>query len=324
MPAPTTDLSVCRPCPAEIELFTQDTALVSAASGWTPNQLSRRRDWRSMVAARRMVWALTASMATSCGFCGRLGVTKEHLWSDWMRLGILESRTADGSKSFQAEIERRGETKRYKNPTLEQRVRMPCRECNSGWMSVLENDIKPFLTPLVLRGETVLLSPERQLALSRWAVKTAMVYEFTSAPEEPEYFSAAERLAFKERFEIPDNVWIWIGRYDGVRPMHAVLRRARHGPEAPLIHSLTFSANFMVLQVFAYRASAGDWARVANATRRARLLQLWPASDWQSWPPKTAIDDDALAVLDDRFVNVPRGDLAPPSFSRTSASHEHR
>lgn len=71
-----------------------------------------------------------------------------------------------------------------------------------------------------------------------------------------------------------------------------------------MMHSLTFAANFLVLQVFAYRASAGDLARVAGATKTERLLRLFPPSDWQSWPPNTTIDDDALAVLDDRFVNV--------------------
>lgn len=245
-------------------------------------------------------------MANNCGFCGEPGMTKEHLWSDWMRKVILESRAAGGQKHFKAEIERGGEAKGYKNPTLEQRIGMPCDKCNNGWMSALENEIKDFMTPMVFRGEKVLLSRERQVALSRWAIKTAMVYEFTSAPEEGKYFSDAERLAFKERFEIPANVWVWTGRYDGVRPMHAILRRAPKGPEAPIMHSLTFSANFLVLQVFAYRASAGDLGQVAGATKTERLLQLWPVSDWQSWPPNTTIDDDVLEVLDDRFVNVLR------------------
>jgi hypothetical protein len=223
-----------------------------------------------------------------------------------MRRAILESRAVSGQKHFRAEIERGGETSNYRNPTLEQRVGMPCERCNSGWMSTLENEVKAFAEPMVRSGETVLLSPERQTTMARWAIKTAMVYEFTAAPEEPKYFSDAERQAFKERFEIPENLWLWSGRYDGVRPLHAVLRRAPRGLGPPVIHSLTLSANFLVLQVFAYRLAAGDLARVASATKRERLLLVWPAPGWQSWPPNTTIDDDALAVLDDRFVNAMR------------------
>ena len=96
-----------------------------------------------------------------------------------------------------------------------------------------------------------------------------------------------ERLAFKERFELPENLWIWAGRYDGVRAMHAVQRRSLKAPKGtPRIYSLTLTANFLTLQLFAYRESEGDLARMANATLSERFLQLWPpAPDWLSWPP---------------------------------------
>ena len=132
-------------------------------------------------------------------------------------------------------------------------------------------------------------------------MKTAMVYEFTSAADERKYFADSERLAFKERFEFPENLWIWAGRYDGVRLMHAVQRQSPKG--APRIYSLTLTATFLTLQLFAYRESEGDLARMANLTTSERLFQLWPAPDCLSWPPPRTIDDYALEVLDDRFVN---------------------
>jgi hypothetical protein len=94
----------------------------------------------------------------------------------------------------------------------------------------LENQVKTFMTQMVYRDAKTLLDPERQAHLTRWIIKTAMVYEFTSAAAERKYFSDAERLAFKERFEIPQNVWIWIARYDGVRPMRSLQHRARSLP----------------------------------------------------------------------------------------------
>ena len=37
-------------------------------------------------------------------------------------------------------------------------------------------------------------------------MKTAMVYEFTSAADERKYFADSERLAFKERCEFPGYI----------------------------------------------------------------------------------------------------------------------
>ena len=53
-------------------------------------------------------------------------------------------------------------------------------------------------------------------------VKTAMVYEFTGATAEPKYFTTDERKAFKESYTLPANMWIWLGRYDGVLPAHSL------------------------------------------------------------------------------------------------------
>jgi hypothetical protein len=64
-------------------------------------------------------------------------------------------------KHFHAEIERGGNTNRFKSPKLEIKVSMPCESCNHGWMSGLENQVKPFMTQTVYRGEMTLLDPDR-------------------------------------------------------------------------------------------------------------------------------------------------------------------
>lgn len=207
-----------------------------------------------------------------CGFCGGPGVSKEHVWPDWLRKVILESRVTGGMKLFRAEIERGGKTNHFKSASLEIQVGMPCKSCNNRWMSALENDVQSFVTGMVSRGEKTLLDADRLRALVRWIVKIAMVYEFTAAATEPRYFSGAERLAFKERLELPLNLWIWAARYDGVRPIRAVQHRARtSGSGPPRVYSLTLSANFLAIQVFAFRGSEDDLGRVARATTAERL-----------------------------------------------------
>jgi len=242
----------------------------------------------------------------SCGFCGDAGVTKEHLRPKWLIEVILSSRAMGGMKSFQMELERGGETSSFKNPTLQMTVGMPCGRCNGGWMSELESVVKPSMTDMVYQGEKTLLDEERKRSLIRWIVKFAMVNEFTGAPNEEKYFTEDERRAFKERFEIPSNLWIWLGRYDGPRPAHALQYRGKAGLGAvPQVYSLTATANFLVMQVFAYRDSADDLSRFPRATKSERLIQLYPLQDSLIvWPPPVTIDDDALVPLDNRFVDV--------------------
>lgn len=240
-----------------------------------------------------------------CGFCHNTDVTQEHIWADWLRKVILDSRAQGGMKTFRAEIERAGKTVSFPKSDLEMTVGMPCGSCNNGWMSELENTVRPFMTDMVHRGERLLLSEARQRALVHWAVKTAMVYEFTGHAKEPKYFTAEERRAFRETRAIPSNLWIWLGRYDGVLPVHSLQLRGNTRDAAPTVYSLTFTANFLALQVFAHRDSADDLARYPRATRSERIMQLHPTTGtWIKWPPPITIDDDALAVLDHRFQNV--------------------
>ena len=242
----------------------------------------------------------------SCGFCGGPGVNKEHLWPNWLRKVILASRSGGGQKKFRAQLERGGRTISFVKPSLEIEVGMPCKTCNEGWMHRLEEQVKSFMTDMVDRGLKTLLDDYRQTLLTRWIIKTAMVYEFTDPLAEQKYFSEGDRKAFKESFALPSNLWIWLARYDGVMPVHSLQLRAPKLPDVvPNVYSMTLGANFLLAQVFAYRAGAGDLSQIPLATKGPRLHQLYPRADgWLTWPPEKTIDDDELQVLDYRFRDV--------------------
>ena len=157
---------------------------------------------------------------------------------------------------------------------------------------------------MAFRGQKTLLDETRQGSLVRWAVKTAMVNEFTGAAAEQKYFTEAERLAFRDSYAIPANLWIWLARYDGVLPLHSLqIRAPKTADKRPTLYSLTFGSNFFVMQVFACREDR--FCRVAEATQGSRLQQVYPSpSAWISWPPETTIDDAELQVLDYRFARV--------------------
>lgn len=51
-----------------------------------------------------------------------------------------------------------------------------CKQCNTGWISSLENQVRPFLMDLMTGQRTLhALSAEERLILGRWAAKTAFV-----------------------------------------------------------------------------------------------------------------------------------------------------
>lgn len=236
----------------------------------------------------------------------------EHVWPDWLRKVILASRARGGQKKFRAEIERGGKTISFVKPSLEIKVGMPCKTCNEGWMHRLEDRVKPFMTDMVDHGLKTVLDVDRQLLLSRWIIKTAMVYEFTSAFTEEKYFGEDERKAFKKSFVVPSNLWIWLARYDGALPVHSLqLRAPKLSGVVPNLYTMTLGANFLVAQVFAYRDSAGQVSHIPQATAGPRLQQLYPPLEGEiTWPPQKTIGDNELQLLDYRFANVFGGTVA--------------
>jgi hypothetical protein len=116
-----------------------------------------------------------------CIFCGRPGLTKEHMWADWLRnyiprerqehrVGSTNISLAQHEDSVQDRIERRS------GDPHSRRIRCVCRECNNGWMSQLQEAAKPFLVPM-LTGQKVALYESGKTTLASWAAMFVMVAE---------------------------------------------------------------------------------------------------------------------------------------------------
>ncbi len=242
----------------------------------------------------------------TCGFCGKRGVNKEHVWPDWLRKLVLKSRTAIGQKHFAIEVERSGELRRFSTSTLESTVHMPCAECNSSWMSEMEGAARLFMADMVSPGAKTVLGRDRQITLARWAVKTAMVFEFVAKPAP--YFTWEERLRFKNERDIPQSTFVWTGRYDATQPAHALQHRiGQRRSDASITHAYSFSltAGFLAVQVFSFRGPTptDDRVPVKPGPWQQALLRVWPPGDADLlWPPVLEIDHDHLGDFDSRFV----------------------
>ena len=239
----------------------------------------------------------------TCGFCGGSGVNKEHVWPDWMRKIILAERGAPG-KRFGVEHEQRGHVTRFRSADLETRVGMPCGKCNNGWMRDLEDEVRPFMTGMVHPGQKTLLTAERRRLLARWALKTAMVFEFVRE-REAHYFTAAERRELMASPAPGFGASVWLGRYWAMRPMHAHQDRKRHESGVVVLYTFTLTAQFFAMQVAARRDTFGR-VPVTNLPDGG-LIQIWPdrkaGDELLMWPPTLTMGEYGLSALDTRFRN---------------------
>ena len=106
------------------------------------------------------------------------------------------------------------ETKKVINLRLKARV--VCSTCNNGWMSRIEERVKPVLGPM-LTGHAAALDSAAQVALARWAIKTSMVMEYAlERAEESVYWTAEERSGFAATpHKRPGDARVLIGTYFG-------------------------------------------------------------------------------------------------------------
>ncbi|GJE18556.1 hypothetical protein [Methylobacterium marchantiae] len=154
-----------------------------------------------------------------CVFCGRPGLTKQHIVPD--RLSAILGRPDVVSPQLKLRSESQPERFDVVDDDLIikqgafhiKKLRIVCGEhCNSGWMRALEERASSVFEPLV-RGQSLYLSADQQHLLAAWASQIAMVAEYT----DPEYaaISQADRTHLMINGEPPPNWRIWLGHFLG-------------------------------------------------------------------------------------------------------------
>ncbi len=147
-----------------------------------------------------------------CIFCNSLGLTKEHLWADWLRVYLprtmlrhtTQSTLVDPHMEDQVSIERRP------GDFYSRRIRCVCVTCNNGWMSRLQTSARPFLIPF-LTGQPTTVHKRGRRILSAWIAMMVIVGEY--ATREFIAVPASDR-DYLHREQVPPSHWrIWIGAH---------------------------------------------------------------------------------------------------------------
>jgi hypothetical protein len=245
----------------------------------------------------------------TCLFCGSPGVTREHIWPEWIgrvfppiprwQGGVVNTKNRDIRFEFA--------------DTLKHTARCACGTCNHGWMNDLEKCTKPILETLILPVRFLprtMLPKRKQKVLAQWIALRTMVWDSQNA-EADRYYSPQERERFAQTRSLKSlsHVHVWL----------ATCPNADFGAEAFVrIHSQP--AKLSGLQAFTCRI--GDialqfvaWKRLGPAPFNLPALnrawsgaapQIWPNPVNLPWPPDFHLDRRGLESFVNRVVIGPK------------------
>ncbi len=181
-------------------------------------------------------------------------------------------------------------------------------------MSHLESRVQPILTPM-LHGSSVTLESGHQLLLSRWLVKTAVMYDLRYRNRES-YFTPDECHALMASLSLPPDTLMFLAVYLGKKQITAqelgieiVTERL---PETYMewcdfqTYTATFTINSLTLQTFSCRRPKKFWDAQLSIEIPTNWtgadVQIWPVANTAVlWPPKFYLDDTLLTDFAKRF-----------------------
>lgn len=232
----------------------------------------------------------------SCIFCDDAASTKEDAWPLWLMRLLGE--TPPGRMDAE-----RGRDEKWSWPLAKSalKVKFVCARCNNGWMSRLENRVKPIICAL-LSEDTITLDSGDQTTLAVWSLKNAMVLE-TLRPSRPWFYTKADRRELMDTLEPIQRTSIWITKCFGhLRTycaasdlkgvagqsgdqVEAYVTTMCFGPLAIQVLSTKLPNSILVGTTITADVRPGPWDSVT--------LQIWPPRQERvGWPPSVALSGE--------------------------------
>jgi hypothetical protein len=159
-----------------------------------------------------------------------------------------------------------------------------CQECNNGWMSRLEDHVKPILSPMIL-GKSVIVKPSQQERVAAWLTKCAMMFDSMDKGEV--FYDVLDRHDFRKRAAPYSETAAWLGHYAGSMGRAFADHRTLHTKFASggsvKTHVLTMSIGQVVLQIVSikrleYLDLAPQTDLLTNGPQLTdALVQIWPS-----------------------------------------------
>ncbi len=199
----------------------------------------------------------------------------------------------------------------YNSKKFDLTVDTVCEACNQGWMSDLEAQGSPLLTPMI-EGKTTGLSVQQQAQLAAWVTKTALTWDQSLRPESRFQPPWLYHWLYEHRGDrvAPPGVTVRLGRYEGA---HELLVEMVHDamylgvpddlddPGPPDANRTIIRVKHLVMEFMATRDTRPRFA-VFERDIRPMVVTIWPATDRTAWPPPVSFDATTL----DGFTDADR------------------
>jgi hypothetical protein len=254
-------------------------------------------------------------MARMCAFCPANAVEEggEHVWDNWLNKVLPNVRYRALKFTLGSPV------LQYDTNSLNAKLPVVCKGCNSGWMSALSLKVKERFSRTILDGEPFSLGGRDAAILAAFTFLKAVVTNHT-IDDEP-FFTRAARDSFRTSLAVPPVTKMWFAAYQARARMSTRNSLAIFSTDAPgPLYGLQFCSFSYVVGKLALQLLAPRWKHVSHRGRH--LLSLSPNVYWDQaailfwphnggfllWPPAKYIGDDIIQEFIERFgmpVNVP-------------------
>ncbi len=185
-------------------------------------------------------------------------------------------------------------------------IRAVCRNCNNGWMSLLEKEVSSILTPLI-KGESVTHSKKNIGVLCRWIAMKCMVAE--NDKPNSNLTPQNDRRALKNQNIIPEYYKIYVGNHVTeskiwyIRHSHTIAF-SPDGPNPQLdgvsknVQTLTFIMGAVLIHINAARVCDFEIEEKINIIPFWESTRVFPKCDSEmTWPRRPFVGKDGVSLI---------------------------
>lgn len=272
-----------------------------------------------------------AKFPGKCIFCGGSGLSKEHLFSEWLA-DFFPRAELDTHTFGVIEFNPRRLVSSRSRPghSGSKKIRKVCTKCNSGWISLIDDSARRALSPIFL-GFGGTLTPATQAAIANWIAKIVMVGDAIN-PEKAKV-TQAERDWIRLNRTPPANWQMWIATYAGTEWRQLGIYQHGAWLEIPPIGTPSPIAGYVQASMIGmgqilFLVLGTDISTIGFEVGRINtdMRRIWPIGQSFNWPmPLSLTDEDANSVgsILERLIASPiRGDPNVPLTQGTSTAKE--
>lgn len=228
-----------------------------------------------------------------CAFCPGEADSGEHIWSAWIGDLFPSSRY-----NFRRVNTLTGERAAWHAPTLDEKTKVVCRQCNNTWMSDLESRSKVAFSDMISEGGGISLLSRGSILLAQFAFKCAVIADHSS-PSGGTFFNQFSRNRFRTSLEIPSGIRMWLAAFRDPIGHKGAFINYRTSPSTDGFRDLQFYVFTFLAGHLAFQLHATRWIKLDRMGEPFPIVELgtpwdtsttvefWPCVGFPvSWPPR--------------------------------------